>query len=249
MSTLWNQLLSQRAKRVYLSCFVFVFASAVALRVEAAIYASRIVSVVNALSTLRVGETSKPETLSRIPSLRTSATGPDGVPKCDADECFSAGITNGMPGRLLWNTSNSILSHVLRWWGFRAESLGIYVNFTSGKVSYFSYHLMVSAPGVPPSMPPPPPDGKLGLVVIELSSESVLNVRVPNSTVTLHPPYILPSARTADSQSVGIVVTPGTPAGIVRSAFDLRLNCIWSFGGCRRWSELLPSVDKVIGVR
>ena len=80
---------------------------------------------------------------------------------------------------LLWRTSNDPLSHVLRWWGFRAESLGIYVNFTSGKVSYFSYHLMVSAPGVPPPLPPPPPDGKLGLVVIGLSSQRVIDVERP----------------------------------------------------------------------
>jgi hypothetical protein len=55
-------------------CAVFVI-SAIALRVEAAIYASRIVSVVTALSTLRVGETSKAETLRRIPVLQRSPQG------------------------------------------------------------------------------------------------------------------------------------------------------------------------------
>ena len=98
MSTVWHHVVSQRAKRVCLWCFVVVLTSGIALRVEAAIYARRIVSVVRALSTLRVGETSKGETLSRMPSLRASATGPYGAPRCDADECFSAGVGNGLPG-------------------------------------------------------------------------------------------------------------------------------------------------------
>ncbi len=245
VSTIWNHLLSQRAKRLYLWSFVLVLASAIALRLEAAIYARRISSVVSALSTLRVGETSKAEALSRVPSLRPSTTGPYGAPKCDADECFDAGLSNGLPGRLLWKTSNTVLSQVLRWWGFRSESLGLYVNFTAGKVSYFSYHLMVSAPGPPASVPPPPPDGELGVVVIGLSSQSMINVRDPRSTAKLHPPYAVSTSRDVPSQSIGIALTPDTPAEIVQDAFDLRLNCMWSFGGCRRWRELLPSVKPV----
>lgn len=182
MSTLWNQLLSHRAKRIYLWCFALVFASAIALRLEAAIYARRISSVVSALSSLRVGETSKAEALSRIPSLRRSVTGPYGAPKCDADECFDAAVSNGLPGRVLWKTTNAAFSHVLRWWGFRFENLSVYVNFTEGKVSYFSYHLMVSAPGPLSSVPPPPPDGELGAVIIGLGSRRVIDVRDPNST-------------------------------------------------------------------
>ena len=140
-------------------------AVAVALRVEAAIAASRIVSAVTTLSTLRLGVTSKADTLRQIPVLQRSKTGPYGAPLCNADECFFWVVGNGLPGRVFRRTGSEGLSDVLRWWGFRAEGLEIYVNFTSGKVSYFGYHLMVSAPGVPASVPPPPPDGKLGLIV------------------------------------------------------------------------------------
>src|SRR5580700_2605716 len=225
---------------VFLWCFAVVVTSAIALRVEAAIYASRIVSVVTALSTLRVGETSKAETLRRIPTLQPSNTGPYGAPRCNADECFYGFIINGLPRRLLWETGNEAISDVLRWWGFRAESLDIYVNFTSGKVSYFAYHLMVSAPGVPTSMPPPPPDGKLGVVVIGLDSQRMITVRKSSSIAEAHPQYrINPSM----SQSIGIALTPDTPDEIVRAAFDLRLYCVWSFGGCHRWNQLLPSVE------
>jgi hypothetical protein len=243
VSTVKNKLVSRMAKRLYVWLFAVVFTAAIALRVEAAIFASRIVSMVTALSTLRLGQTSKAETLRRIPSLQSSNAGPYGAPLCNADECFGGGIGNGLPGRLLWRTGNAVLSDVLRWWGFRAEGLDLYVNFTSGKVSYFGYHLMVSAPGVPASMPPPPPDGELGAVVIGLSSQRMINVRNPSSTADPHPPYLFTSARGGPSQSIGIALTPDTPEEIVRAAFDLRLRCVWSFGGCRRWNQLLPSVE------
>jgi hypothetical protein len=123
VSTVWSKLVSHRAKHVYLWCFAVVFTAAIALLVEAAIFASRIVSVVTAHSTLRLGETSKAETLRRIPALQPSNTGPYGAPHYDADECFGGGVGNGLPGRLLWRTGNAVLSDVLRWWGFRDESL------------------------------------------------------------------------------------------------------------------------------
>ena len=240
LSTVWSTLVSHRAKRMYLWCFAIVFTSAIALRLEAAIFASRIVSVVTALSALRISETSKAETLRRIPTLQPSNTGPYGAPLCNADECFAVFVGNGLPGRVLWRTGNAVLSDVLRWWGFRAETLDVYVNFTSGKVSYYGYHLMVSAPGVPASMPPPPPDGKLGVVVIGLGSQGMISVRHPSSTAETHPPCrISPSS----SQSIGIALTASAPEEIVRAGFDLRLHCVWSFGGCRRWNQLLPSVQ------
>jgi hypothetical protein len=243
VSTVWSQCVSHTAKRVYFWCFAVVFTSAIALRVEAAISASRIVSRVAALSTLRLGETSKAETLRRIPRLRASRTGPYDSPHCNADECFAGFVANGLPGRLLWRTGNDVFSDVMRWLGFRAEGLDIYVNFTSERVLYFGYHLMVSAPGVPASVPPPPSDGKLGAVVIGLHSQRMITVSDPKSTVETHPAYRIIPSRDVPSQSIGISLSPDAPDEIVRSAFDLRLNCIWSFGGCRRWSQLLPGVE------
>jgi len=242
VSTVKNRFVSRRAKRIYPWFFAVVITAAIALRVEAAIYAGRIVSVVTALSTLRLGETSKAETLRRIPTLRASNTGPYGAPVCDADECFSGFVGNGLPGRVLWRTENDVLSDILRWWGFRAESLNIWVNFKSEKVSGFSCLLWVSAPGVPKSMPPPPPDGELGMVVIGLGAERTITVRGPSSTVETQL-YQITQARATPSQSIGIALTPNAPDEIVRRAFDLQLNCIRSFGGCRRWSQLLPLVE------
>ena len=246
MGMLRSRLVSRRAKRTCLWFFAVILTAAIALRVEAAIYARRIVSVVTALSTLRVGETSKADTLRRIPALRPSKSGPYGAPVCDADECFSAFIANGMPGRILlriWRTGTDSLSPVLWWWGFRFESLDVYVNFKSGKVSGFSYLLWVSAPGIPKGVPPPPRDGEAGMVTIGVSSQRAITGGEPKGTVETRPRYRIIPARAATSQSIGIALTPEASDEIVRRAFDLRLDCIWSFGGCRRWSQLLPSVE------
>ncbi len=242
MSTFSSRLVSRRAKGIYLWFFAVVFTAAIALRVEAAIHARGIVSVVTALSTLWLGETSKAETLRRISALHPSKTGPYGAPHCDADECFSGLIGNGLPGRVVWMAKSEVLSDVLRWLGFRAEGLSIYVNFTSGKVSYFSYHLLVSAPGVSASIPPPPPDGKLGAVVIELQTQKMITIRDHKSIVETHPSYQIGPSRAAPSQSIGISLTPDAPEQIMRAGFNLRLHCMWSFGGCRRWNQLLPSL-------
>lgn len=249
MSTLRIRLASRRAKRIYLSLFAIVLTAAIALRVEAAIYARRIVSVVAALSTLRLGETSKADTLRRIPILRPSKSGPYGAPVCDAEECFSGFIANGMPGRILltgWRTGSDSLSPALRWWGFRFESLDVYVNFNSGKVSGYSYLLWVSAPGIPKGVPPPPRDGEAGMVTVGVSSQRAITGGETKGTVEPRPPYRIMPAKAAPSQSIGIAVTPDTPDEIMRRAFDFRLDCIWSFGGCRRWDEILPSVEPLV---
>jgi hypothetical protein len=234
------------AKRACFWFFAVVFTAAIALRVEAAIYARQIVSVVTALSTLRLGETSNADTLRRIPALHPSKTGPYGAPHCDADECFSGFVGNGLPGRVLWRAESEVLSDVLRWLGFRAEGVSLYVNFTSGKVSYFGYHLMVSAPGVPAAVPPPPPDGELGMVVIRMQSQRTITIRDHQSMAEKHPPYQIGPSRAAPSQSIGISLTPDTPEEIVHAASDFRLSCMWSFGGCRRWNQILLAVEPLV---
>lgn len=243
--SMWGRLRSRTAYRFYFWSFAILLVSGLVLRLEAVIYGRQITSAVTALSTLRVGETTKTDALSRMPDLRLSA-GPCGVPDHNADECFLQTIGNGLPGRILSRTSNSALSSLLRWWGFRFEGLDVWVTFTSGKVSAFGYRLVVSAPGVRKSMPPPPADGDLGAVVIGVLSQGIINRSQPNSGIEEHPAYVLTPARGAPSQSIGIALTPDAPEEIVHGAFDLRLHCLWSFGGCRRWNELLPRVQAPI---
>src|SRR4029077_16466642 len=125
--------------------FAVLLISGLALRIEAAIRGRQIISVVSVLSTLRVGETSKAETLSRLPILLTSPINRYSGSQCDADDCFFSFIGNGLTGRILARSENNTLASLLRWWGFRFEGLNVEVKFTSGKVSYLAYSMMVSA--------------------------------------------------------------------------------------------------------
>lgn len=240
----WQHLSSRRAKLFYLCCFTILAISAVALRIEAALCGRQIARTVAALSTVRIGETSKAETLSRIPALKPSATGPYGVPRCNGDECFFMFVGNGFPGRVLSRTGNESLSWLMRWWGFRFEGLNVWVSFKSGKVSYHAYDLMVSAPGVMKSTPPPPSDGELGAVVIAVSTQAVMQRNPRDSAEEEHPSYVVRPARDVPSQSIGIALTPEAPEELRRNAFDLKLQCLWSLGGCRRWNQILPSIAR-----
>ncbi|MGA2646807.1 MAG: hypothetical protein ABSF15_19020, partial [Candidatus Sulfotelmatobacter sp.] len=106
--------------------------------------------------------------------------------------------------------------------------------------------LMVSAPGVIQGVPPPPRDGEAGAVVIGLSSLRIIDSGEPNSTEKRHVPYRVLPARSAPSQGVSIALTPDAPEEVAHGAFDLRLHCVWSFGGCRRWNQLLPAVQPLL---
>jgi hypothetical protein len=156
---------------------------------------------------------------------------------------FSYVRTQRSSGQILSGTRNGTLASLLRWWGFRFEDFNLRITFPAGKVSDCSYRFMVSAPGVIQGVPPPPRDGEAGAVVVGLSSVRVIDGGERNSTEKPHLPYRVLPARSAPSQGVSIALTPDAPEEIVRDAYDPKLNCLWSFGGCRRWSQLLPGVQ------
>lgn len=237
-------MITRRIVKIALYSFVVLLVSGLALRIESAIRGRQITRTVAALGALRVGETSKAETLSRIPGLKPSTTGPNGVPQCNADECFFVSGGNGFPGRILLDTYNKSVRDLLRWWGFRFEDVYVWVTFKSGKVSYFSYHLTVSSTGMVQSVPPPPSDGELGAVIVFVSSQEVIHRHVRDSAEQENPFYVVGPARDTPSQNVGITLTPKAPEELRRNAFDLKLQCLWSFGGCRRWDQILPGVHK-----
>jgi hypothetical protein len=209
------------------------------LRIQSALFERRALFVVHALSALTVGTSSKAEALSRIPTLRADGMGPYGATRCDADECLTGGIPNSRlsdavfvrAGRKEKRTLYSILS----WWGFRFWSLDVYVKFNSGKVSYLSYHLMVSRPHLDDP----------NVVVVEVTSPERPNGRNSGLSGAEGSPSRLSTSRRWPAQSVGIDFSPGAPKELVAHAFDLNLNCIWSFAGCRTWNQLLPAAEEL----
>jgi hypothetical protein len=235
----WRPLWSRRALRLYLWGLAIIVLSGVALRVEAALFEMRALSLVSALSSLQVGTSSKAEALSRIPSLRSDGTGPYGAPRCGADECVSAGIPNSSLSDALFlrvaRMGNRPLYSVLSWWGFRFWVLSVYLNFSSGKVSYLSYHLVVSSPHLG--------DAGVGVVVVEVQSREHITESNPSLSAAAGPGYRLSTSRKQPAQSVGIDLTPAVRRELVSQAFDLKLRCLWSLAGCRTWNQLVPAAE------
>ena len=237
---------SQRHRRfrpillLLFSIFIIVIVLSIFLRLQAAVFARKASSIVSGLSTLRVGTTTRAEALSRIPTLKASGMGPYGAPLCNADECAETGIPNSALSDAVLlpiaRTGNRTLVSILSWLGFRDWSLDTYVNFSSGKVSYLSYHMMVYTAHFEEL-------GNPDVVMVEVSSKAHADAKDSASSPNDEDPFHVSPSRRSPSQSVGITFTPDAPSGLVTRAFDLKLRCLWSFAGCRTWNQLLPAVE------
>jgi hypothetical protein len=232
-----QHLRSGRALYLYLCIIAIIVIPSIALRVQAVLFQRRALSVVSALSGLRVGTSSEAEAMSRIPTLKANGMGPYGAPVCDSDACVSTGIPYSSLSEAVLTrvgrTGSQTLFSALSWWGFRFWSLSAYVNFKSGKVSYLSYNLMVSTPHLDP------PDA----VVVEVTSSEHHSARNPVLIAPENAAFRVTTAHRWPAQSVGVDFSPEAPNGLVKRAFDLKLRCLWSFAGCRTWNQLLPAVE------
>src|SRR5450755_4234847 len=157
-----GELTSRSARFLYVSVLTVMIVTALGLRIEAALFERRAFATVRALSTLRVGVTSKAEAMARMQAVGP-VTGPYGAPLCLADECLSTGIPNSRLSDAVFLpvTENRTLYSLLTWWGFRFWSLSTDVSFTSGKVSRLSYRLGLSNSHF----------GGLNAVIVEVGSQ------------------------------------------------------------------------------
>ncbi|HYA25382.1 MAG TPA: hypothetical protein VEF05_14550 [Terriglobales bacterium] len=234
---LWRRLSSRWACRVYLGSLAIIIIPAVGLRLESAIYEARVLKVVSALSTMRVGMTSRDEVQARIPALKRVMETDEGSP-CPADECLSTEI----PGSKLSDsvllriagTGNRNLYSILSWWGFRVWAFDGYVHLASDKVSAFGYGMIIGTPDL---------DGP-NAVVIRVSSKQHVERRNRSAGTSESFDYSVDTSRRRPTQSVGVRFTPNARTDLIRDAFDLRLRCLW-LQGCRTWTQILPAVEDI----
>jgi hypothetical protein len=222
-----RKLASRPARYIYLCVLTIIIVPAITLRVEAALFERRVIATVRALSTLKVGATSEAEAVARMRALG-AITGPYRPPRCFAEECISVTIPNSRFSDAIFlpaiRTENPTLYSVLTVWGFRFRKLSVDVNFTSGKVSFLSYHLMLSTSRF---------DGGADAVVVRVTSQEKLREEAA---------YRLTPSGAWPDKSVGIALTPNTSQELVNRAFDVKLHCLWSLVGCKTWREVLPQV-------
>lgn len=231
-SSVWclRKLASRPARYIYLCVLAMVIVPAVALRVEAALFEKRAIATARALSTLRVGVTSKTEAVARMQTLglRTREYGP---PVCSNEECISAVMTNSHLSDAVFvpavRTESPVLYSVLSRWGFHFSALSADVRFASNKVSFFSYELMLSTSHF---------DFGADAIVVRLTSQQNLMARSEGAA------YKITTSSAWPDKSVGIALTPNAPEELVNRTFDVNLHCLWSLAGCKTWRDILPHV-------
>lgn len=144
-SWLWRKLGSRLARCVYILGLAIIIIPAVALRIQAAVFEARVLSMVHALSNLRIGASSKADARAQIATLRTKQPDLFGGSRCGTDECLSTGIaTSDFADSVLRKAGD--LNSLLNWWGFRGGYLDVHADFTSGKVSSLGNRLTVTTP-------------------------------------------------------------------------------------------------------
>jgi len=229
---LWRRITSRPARLLYLGILVIVIVPGIALRVEAALFERRVLKVVSALSSLRIGVTPKAEVISRMAGIKIDESsrgnsegnslvmGSRGV--CDADECFWIEVSS--PMSYVWglhvfgSVDSKTMFSVLNLWGFQARSLDAHVNLTSGKVSSLGYRLILSTAHA--DIP--------GALIIKVSSRKNLTDWELDHVADESPNYRVSHYFKWPALSTNIDFTPDAPTEVVSHAFDLKLQCVWS---------------------
>ncbi|HET6175633.1 MAG TPA: hypothetical protein VFE61_01795 [Candidatus Sulfotelmatobacter sp.] len=236
---LWRHLSSRLACRTYFWVLAIVLVPAIALRIEAAFFTLRVNRIMSGLSSLRIGETSKSEALSRIPGLRVVKDANRGSGGA-GDEWFSVAIPNSRLSEWVLlptgQAGHETLFSVLSCWGIRYWGLTADVGFNSGKVSDVGYRLMLSTPR----------PGSPGAVMIGASSrENLLYGRPELSWDTDESPnYSVYHYFKWPDLNTKVYFTRDALPDVVKHAFDLHLGCLWSLAGCETANQLLPGPEQ-----
>jgi hypothetical protein len=235
---LWRRLTSRPARLIYLGVIIIVIISPVALRVEAALFERRVLKVVSALSSLRIGVTPKAEVLSRMAGFKVNGRS-RGNARCEADECLSIELSSPKLSDWLlrkagWSGHYNLYS-VLSWWGFRYRRFTAYVDLTSGKVSELGYGLNLSTSRVSDSF---------GLWVGVSSKGDFVDLNLA-ADVDESPNYQVGHYfNRCPDLCMNVDFTRDASPELLRHAFGLKLHCIWSIAGCRTSNQLLPDAEQ-----
>lgn len=201
----------------------------VVLHLAAASFESKATAVVEGLSQLRIGASSKHEALAKIPGLERS-------PRADHDghEAYEIVIQNpvsyaNLLHRIFQRTGTAgyegaYLYGVRHWW------FGARVEFRDGLVDDVAYGLRVSS-------------SESGYPWHVFANAGSLHdfEGVPITAVSAaSPEYRVTSYAKWPEKEITVAFTRDAPHDFVRHAFDLHLNCISEIRGCSTAAQLLP---------
>jgi hypothetical protein len=231
----WKRLSSRRARIIYTGFAILIVVPAIGFRIHAALFERHADKLLSELSKLQVGITTKSQTLTRLPELHVQPANEKFG--CDGDDCYSAQIFSSFSNWALQkiiHADSDVLYSALHLWGIRYWGLGIYVEFKSGTVFRFGYHLMIATPdrGIP------------GAVTVSASSNTHLTgLRIdPRDDESSN--YQVRTSRKWPDSSLGITFIPGAENEFMRHAFDLHLGCLWSLRGCGKARDIAPDATQ-----
>jgi len=215
----------------------------VGFRLYAVWTAHHIKQAVYSLRTLRLRETSRTEIYRMFPQLE-----PDGRGHFEADI-----FDNHKNPFIRIFQGNPIASELGHWLGVRGWYLSTEFCFRNDKLSQMSYHLLVGDRSFMPStLWNMDMDSSLALTMGADIAEDHRSVWVSGKIVAaLDPPVLSREFEqegplriepiNSTSSFAQLVAAVDTPQNLVNTLFEVRLNCVWSFWGCRFAHEVLPA--------
>ena len=233
---LWRRLTSRPARLIYLGVLVIVIVPGIALRVEAALFQRRVLKVMSALSSLRIGVTQRAEVLSRMAQfeVREDHRNKSG---CEADDCLfievsSPKLSDWALRKAGWSGHYKLYT-VLSWWRFRMRGLEAYVDLDSDKVSDLGYRFVLSTPD---------PYDEIVINARSMSSAGRFT-GIIDAIADESPDYGVSHHWRRPALNTNVYFTRSTTPELLSHAFRLRLECLWSVRGCLTANQLLPEAE------
>ena len=226
-----------------LAIVLVLLAASVALRIQAAVWEFRVTSLLGAIRTLRLDETTRTELLGRIPGLRPV---PCSWREFGDEECVSAGVSiwpksaNDFFSELLWPTysdscfkkalQSEFTYFLLQHLGFRAGICDAEVRVRQGRVSGAGYRLAIAGAS----------DFFNCITISVVSVHRAPSSDVLSPVLDESPEFGIDESDAYRGRQLRVGFTPAAPPDLVRHAFDVHLNCVWQLRGCRAVEEILP---------
>jgi hypothetical protein len=224
-----QRILARTITAVVILAILAFIACSVALHYWAARFDREATAVIQELSKLRVGGTTKHDAMTRISGLKRT-------PRSEADGREVYELTIQSPrwvGNLLHeisSKSSGVGYGFAYFYGVRTWSMAARVDFTSGSVSDVAYAIRLSS-----SDPTEP-----GSVNINVGSlQSFEEVPVTSESVA-SPEYRVTNFSQWPEKDATVAFTPGAPHEVLRHAFNINLSCISELRGCSKAEQVLP---------
>lgn len=234
-----RKLNTRLSRRLFCAALAITLLSAIALHIEAAVFAYHTRSLLLTLKNVDAGQTTRSELLRLVPTLR--AMGPRDSSNCgpagEAWHIEHSSLPTSKIGQWFYGAiyENSALYKVTYWLGYRPRRLYVDADIEHGVVTRWAFKLGIAASE----------NHYPGQVVVGVSSPISVNRYSESSIADEQNPNF--SARRYfkwPEWNLEVSYSRLAPKDIKDIAVDLHLDCLWSVRGCNNAAELLPRADQ-----